>query len=127
MGCSGNPRSTCDSLWVFVVPNENGCGHQTTFALFNVGPSQVPTVIAAELDGANYDGANFKKIVYVINVDKIAQSVSDPRFVNTRFELHSVQSGGMAADLLVASSSGFDPTMGAFSVPARSVSVFVSR
>ncbi len=94
---------------------------------FNVGTSQVPTVIAAELDGANYDGANFKKIVYVINVDKIERRVNDARFINQVFALHPVQSNANATDRAVATQSKFDAKLGAFTVPARSVSVFVAN
>jgi pullulanase len=93
---------------------------------FNVGASQVPTVIAAELDGANYEGANFKKIVYVINVDKVAQRVSDARFVNASFALHPVQTSSNAADRAIANAMRFDATKGEFSLPARSVAVFVA-
>jgi pullulanase len=94
---------------------------------FNVGASQVPTVVAAELDGAGYEGAIFSKIVYVINVDKVAQRLSDSRFVGARFALHPVQADANAADQTVRTESRFDPAGGAFSVPARSVSVFVAR
>jgi pullulanase len=94
---------------------------------FNVGPNQVPTVIAAELDGSGLEGANFKRIVYVINVDKAPQRVSDARFLNNVFVLHPAQANATAADRVVASGSRFDPTNGEFSVPARSVSVFVER
>jgi len=100
---------------------------QQRLRFFNVGPSQVPTVIAAELDGTHYEGANFKKIIYLINVDKIAHAVADPRFVGGRFELHPIQASAARSESSVASTSGFDAATGAFSVPARSVSVFVSR
>jgi pullulanase len=92
---------------------------------FNVGASQVPAVIAAELDGANYEDANFKKIVYVINVDKVAQQVADSKFIGAAFALHPAQALSTAADRKVAETSRFDASTGAFSVPARSVSVFV--
>lgn len=94
---------------------------------FNVGATQVPTVIAAELDGAQLAGANFKRVVYVINVDKVAQQVADARFIHANLELHPVQRGRNSADQRVARESQFDPSTGRFAVPPRSVSVFVSH
>jgi pullulanase len=94
---------------------------------FNVGATQVPTVIAAELDGAQLAGANFKRVIYVINVDKVAQQVADARFINANFELHPIQRARNSADQRVARESRFDPSTGRFAVPARSVSVFVSH
>jgi pullulanase len=94
---------------------------------FNVGPTQVPTVIAAELGGSGLAGANFKRIVYVINVDKVPQRVSDSRFANASFELHPVHRAPNAADRKVAANARFDSAMGAFEVPARSAAIFVAK
>jgi pullulanase len=94
---------------------------------FNVGASQVPTVIAAELEGTNYPGANFTRIVYLINVDTKTQTVSNSRFVNATLSLHPVQSTSAAADRSVATRSSFKSAEGRFELPPRSVSVFVSR
>ena len=44
---------------------------------FNTGSTQVPTVLAAHLDGNGYAGARFKGITYLINVDKVAHTVTD--------------------------------------------------
>lgn len=94
---------------------------------FNVGPQQVPTVIAAELDGRNYPGANFERIVYVLNVDKRSQRVGDPQFVGAAFQLHPVQASVTAADSVVQQAARFYSASGAFEVPARSVAVFVVK
>ncbi len=94
---------------------------------FNIGVSQVPTVIAAELDGANYEGANFKQIVYVINVDKVAQRIIESRFIGASFTLHAVQASVDAADATVRQAARFDAERGEFLVPARSVGVFVAQ
>lgn len=94
---------------------------------FNVGVGQQPTVIAVELDGAGYKDANFGRIVYLINVDKVAHRVSDPRFQRAAFELHPIHRSRGAADRRVADLARFDSSTGAFYVPARAAAVFVSK
>ncbi len=42
----------------------------------NTGSAQVPSVLMARIDGAGYAGAGFKELVYLINVDKRAQTVA---------------------------------------------------
>jgi pullulanase len=93
----------------------------------NTGSNQVPTVVAAALDGAGYDGGSFSKIVYVINVDKAAHTIVDARFANADYTLHPVHLASNAADVSVKTASRYDRARGAFTVPARSVSVFVIR
>jgi pullulanase len=94
---------------------------------FNVGPNQVATVIAAELDGTGLKGANFKRVVYVINVDKVPQSVGDSRFIGADLGLHPVNTAVSSADRMVATQAKFDSTAGRFTMPPRSVAVFVER
>jgi pullulanase/glycogen debranching enzyme len=96
-----------------------------TFA--NTGPSQLPTVIAARLDGTGYAGANFREVVYLINVDKQLHRVRVPGTEGKAFVLHPVHLHADAADRLPANSAAFDAASGGFSVPARTAAVFVLR
>jgi pullulanase len=87
---------------------------------FNVGPSQVATVVAATIDGAGYDGAGFRSVTYLINVDKVAQTVGGE--AGRTYRLHPVHANG--ADKRAAEAR-YDATTGRFSVPARTAVVFV--
>jgi len=92
---------------------------------YNTGPHQVPTVIAAGIDGTGYAGARFKSVTYLINVDKVAQRVSVDEARNRRYTLHPVQASGKAADQRVRREARYDSASGTFTVPPRSAAVFV--
>jgi pullulanase/glycogen debranching enzyme len=85
---------------------------------FNTGSAQVPTVLAAHLDGKGYAGAGFKGITYLINVDKVAHTVTDPQARGKHMRLHPVQVPGTVG-------AAYDAAAGSFTVPARSVVVYV--
>jgi pullulanase/glycogen debranching enzyme len=87
---------------------------------FNTGSTQQPTVLAAHLDGRGYAGAGFAGITYLINVDKVAHTVTDTAARNTRLRPHPVQAPQSAG-------AAFDSATGAFTVPARSVAVWVEN
>ncbi|MRV71249.1 pullulanase-type alpha-1,6-glucosidase [Duganella sp. FT92W] len=91
---------------------------------FNTGSSQVPTVIAARIDGAGYPGAGFKTVTYLINVDKVEQSVVAESEKGKRYKLHPVQAAHGAADAR-AKEARYDAASGKFTVPARTAVVFV--
>ncbi|NYE61545.1 pullulanase/glycogen debranching enzyme [Duganella sp. 1224] len=93
----------------------------------NTGPSQVPTVVAARLDGKGYAGARFKSIVYLINVDKVEQRVTATEERNRRYQLHPVHTGANAADKRVAAQASYDKLSGTFTLPPRSAVVFVEN
>ena len=90
----------------------------------NTGSTQVPTVIAAVLDGRDLDDAGFTRLAYFINVDVVAHTVSAPDEAHKRYVLHPVQRAKNAADKRVFDSR-FDSATGAFTVPARSAVVYV--
>jgi len=85
---------------------------------FNTGSKQQPTVLAAHLDGRGYAGAGFKGITYLINVDKVAHTVADDKARGKRLRPHPVH-------VPHTTGAAYDPATGAFSVPARSVVVYV--
>jgi pullulanase len=91
----------------------------------NTGSAQIPTVIAAHLDGANYPGARFAEVVYVINVDKVAQMVVVEKAKGKAFALHPVHTSAGAADKRIARETKLDRNSGTISVPARSAVVLV--
>jgi pullulanase len=86
----------------------------------NTGSQQVPTVVAAQIDGHGYPDANFASVVYLINVDKVAHSVAGPK--GKRLRLHPVHLH--AADRSAATAR-YDSATGMLTVPARTAVVFV--
>jgi pullulanase len=94
---------------------------------YNVGAKQVPTVIAGHLDGTGYAGANFKELIYFINVDIKPQTITIDEMKSRALSLHPVHASPAAADKRVAREASFDAAVGTFSIPARSSVVFVSR
>src|SRR5690606_8973711 len=93
---------------------------------FNTGPQQQATVLAAWIDGKGYPGANFAGISYLVNVDKVAHTVSDDALRGKRLVLHPVHMDANAADKR-ATQASFDSTSGSFTVPPRTAVVFVAE
>ncbi|WP_332876107.1 alpha-1,6-glucosidase domain-containing protein [Massilia sp. S19_KUP03_FR1] len=91
---------------------------QQRLRFFNTGSTQEPTVLAAHLDGRGYPGARFQGITYLINVDKVAHTVLDAGARGKNLRPHPVQVPG-------TSGATYDAATGAFTVPARSVVVYV--
>ncbi len=93
---------------------------------YNVGPSQVPGMIVMRIDGQSpsaYAGANYKSVVVVFNVDKLAKNVTVASLSGKTLVLHPTQLAS-SADTVVKSAS-FNKASGTFSIPARTVAVFV--
>ena len=92
----------------------------------NTGSAQVPTVVAARIDGNGYAGAGFKELVYLINTDKVPQTVSDASLAGKTFVLHPVHRAAGAADVR-AREAVWEAGSGSFTVPARTAVVFVGE
>jgi pullulanase-type alpha-1,6-glucosidase len=92
---------------------------------FNTGSTQVPTVVAAHLDGHGLAGANFAGISYFINVDKVGHTVTDPEAAGRRMRLHPVFLSDHVADKR-ATQATFDAATGEYSIPPRTAVVFVT-
>ena len=93
----------------------------------NLGSSQVPTVLVAQINGAQpsaYAGASFKELVYFLNVDKVPQSLTIDALKGKALVLHPVHTAANAADKRAASAT-YTAGTGAFSIPARTAVVFV--
>jgi pullulanase-type alpha-1,6-glucosidase len=82
---------------------------------------ETPGVITLHLDGAGLAGAE-KGVTVVFNATPTAQGQTVAALKGTAQALHPVQAGG--ADPVVKQ-SGFDAATGTFTVPGRTVAVFV--
>jgi pullulanase/glycogen debranching enzyme len=91
----------------------------------NTGSGQVATVLAGHVDGAGYAGANFRELIYFINVDLAARDVPVPAHAGKAWELHPVHRAAGAADGRAATASV--SAQGTFTIPARTAVVFVVR
>jgi pullulanase-type alpha-1,6-glucosidase len=90
------------------------------------GPAQSPGVIVMALDdqtGADLD-PRWESIVVVFNASNETTTQTVPALAGSAYELHPVQAGG--GDPVVRTSS-YDAASGSFTVPARTVAVFVTR
>ncbi|HET8642085.1 MAG TPA: pullulanase-type alpha-1,6-glucosidase [Pseudonocardiaceae bacterium] len=90
------------------------------------GPAQAPGVIVMVLDdraGTDLD-PNAEGIVVVFNASDEATTQTVGALAGARYALHPVQAGGGDP---VVKASRYDPAAGAFTVPARTVAVFVTR
>jgi pullulanase-type alpha-1,6-glucosidase len=90
----------------------------------NVGPDQVPGLVALSIDGARYPGAQYKAVVVVFNVDKAARTIAIPELKGRKLQLHRIQKNG--SDDVVKTSS-FERDSGTFAIPARTAAVFVQH
>ncbi|RZA36564.1 MAG: DUF3372 domain-containing protein [Lysobacteraceae bacterium] len=93
---------------------------------FNTGPQQQAAVLAAWIDGKGYPGARFSGISYLVNVDRVAHTVSDAGLRGKRLKLHPVHAAAGAADKRAAQAR-FDSASGSFTVPPRTAVVFVAE
>lgn len=100
---------------------------KSRFKLYNTGSSQIATVVSGYVDGANYAGANFKEIIYFINVDKAAQNINVPTERGKTYVLHPVHQDATAADKRPATLGTFDTATGRFTVPAKTAMVWVVK
>jgi pullulanase len=92
---------------------------------YNAGAQQTATTIIAHLSGAEYPDAMFRDVVYLINVDKVRQSITVSELIDLPLSLHPVHERG--ADKRVSAEASFDVASGRFNVPARSAVVFVRK
>jgi pullulanase-type alpha-1,6-glucosidase len=92
----------------------------------DAGPDQTPGVIVMAIDdrtGRDLD-RKLEGIVVVFNASKAQTTQTVAALAGRRYELHPVQAGG--GDPVVRQAR-YDRATGAFTVPARTVAVFVTR
>jgi pullulanase/glycogen debranching enzyme len=110
------------SSTLFRLPTSTEIKRRLRF--FNTGAQQVPTVVAAHLDGRGYEGAGFAGISYFINVDKVGHTIADPQAAGKRMRLHPVFLRDGVADKR-ATQASFDSASGTYEIPPRTAVVFV--
>jgi hypothetical protein len=81
-------------------------------------------VLVGQLDGAGHAGAGFSELVYLVNVDKVAQTVTVDALKAKGYVLHPVHRAFGAADRR-ALEAVYEGGSGRFTVPARTAVVFV--
>jgi len=94
----------------------------------NTGPQQVPGVIALSIDGQHpqrYDGARYKSVVTLFNVDKVAKTVLLPELRGRKLKVHKVQLKSEADRL--ARTAQYEAATGSFTIPPRTTVVFVEN
>ena len=113
----------CSTL--FRLRSANDIVQRLTFC--NTGSAQVPTVLAGHVNGDGYEGAGFMELVYLINVDKAAHTVTIEALGGRTFELHPVHRapGAPGAVDTRAALATWNPVTGRFSVPPRTAVVWV--
>jgi pullulanase/glycogen debranching enzyme len=92
---------------------------------YNTGSAQEPTVIAAHIDGRGVRHAD-DDLIYLINVDKNAHTLTIAAEKDKRYRLHPVHRRFDAADRRPATSAAYDRATGAFTIPPRTAVVFVA-
>ena len=95
-------------------------------AFYNTGSQQEPTVIAGHVDGRGYPHAGADDLLYLVNVDKVAHTLVIAAEKRKSYRLHPVQRRFDAADHRPATSARYDRATGAFTVPPRTVVVYVT-
>jgi pullulanase len=91
---------------------------------YNTGSQQEPTVVVGHLDGQGYDGT-FKDVLYFVNVDKVAHTLTLDAEKNKAYVLHPVHRAAGAADRRPVDAASYDAATGAFSIPPRTAVVYV--
>ncbi len=108
---------------LFRLPTAAEIKQRLTF--YNVGSTQVPTLLVGYLNGANRADSGFQALAYFINVDKVAQQISVAALAGQKWVLHPVHLKSDAADKRISAVATFDAATGKFTVPPRAAVVFV--
>ncbi|SFU74103.1 pullulanase-type alpha-1,6-glucosidase [Pseudoduganella namucuonensis] len=94
----------------------------------NTGPLQVAGVVAMSIDGqhpSRYDGAKYKSVLVLFNVDKVARTVTLAELRGRKLKLHKVQRKS-ESDRAVRNAA-YNGASGAFTIPPRTTAVFVEN
>jgi pullulanase len=99
---------------------------------YNTGSAQEPTVIAGHIDGRGLDRRGDRRfghaeddLMYLVNVDKVAHTLTIDAEKGKRYRLHEVHRRFDAADRRPATGAAYDRATGAFTIPPRTAVVFV--
>ena len=108
---------------LFRLPTAAEIKQRLTF--YNVGSTQVPTLLVGYLNGTNRADSGFQALAYFINVDKVVQQISVAALAGRKWVLHPVHLKSDAADKRISATATFDTPTGKFTVPPRAAVVFV--
>jgi pullulanase/glycogen debranching enzyme len=97
---------------------------KSRLVFYNTGSQQNPVVLAGHLDGSNLDGAGFRELLYLVNVDLNPQSIVVPEEKGKAYVLHPVHTSPTAADPRPLEAR-YEAATGRFTVPARTALVWV--
>jgi len=111
------------STRLFRLPDATEIKRRLNF--YNTGSEQNPLVIAGHLDGAALDGARFKELLYLVNVDLKPQTIDIPSVKGKTYTLHPVHLAPAAADKRPVAQARYEQASGRFTVPARTALVYV--
>ena len=92
---------------------------------YNTGSQQEGTVVVGHLDGRGYDGAGFADVMYFVNVDKVAHTLTIDAEKAKAYVLHPVHRAAGAADRRPVDGASYAAATGAFTIPPRTAAVFV--
>lgn len=98
---------------------------QQRLHFYNTGKTQNGAVVVGKLDGKGYDGANYKAMIYFINVATEPQTLVIPEEKAQAYQLHPVHLARNASDPRPAAQATYNATDGRFVIPARTALVFV--
>jgi pullulanase/glycogen debranching enzyme len=96
---------------------------KSRLTFYNTGSAQVPTVLAGHLKGDGYAGAGFGEVLYLVNVDKVPQTVTIAAEKGKAWRLHPVHLNG--ADRRPANDASYNAASGTFTVPPRTALAYV--
>ncbi len=91
----------------------------------NTGRDQQPEVLVGRLEGMGVEGAGFKRLMYFVNVDKIAHTLTLPGEAHQPWVLHPVHRRVAAADTRPSRDAVFESATGRFTLPPRTALVYV--
>ncbi|MEO7730798.1 MAG: alpha-1,6-glucosidase domain-containing protein, partial [Kofleriaceae bacterium] len=78
------------------------------------------------IDGRGYPHADADDLIYLVNVDKVAHTLTIGAEKHKAYRLHPVHRRFDAADHRPALGARYDRETGAFTIPPRTAVVFVS-
>jgi pullulanase-type alpha-1,6-glucosidase len=93
---------------------------------YNTGSAQEATVIAGHVDGRGYHRTCERDLLYFVNVDKVAHTLTLDAEKHKDYRLHPVHRRFDAADHRPATGARYDHATGAFTIPPRTAVVFVA-
>jgi pullulanase len=94
-----------------------------SISFLNQGPGQIPGLVVERIAPPGGTGEPIAQALVIVNPSPTAQTIADAAFAGARFALHPLQRRSHDP---VVRRARFDPAPGAFTVPARTVAVFVS-